>query len=508
MDIDRLGSTPIPGNTPAGHDARYEPEFGLLQAEIDKLSSASAGGAIDWNRVVELASQILSSKAKDLMAAAYLGVGLMHTRGVEGVRLGACILRDICNTFWDDCFPAKKRMRGRMAAFTWWQEKTTAWLKNATIDPLSTEAHTALTRAVRDLDAQLRELLPDFPPMRDLMEMVGRIPEVAPPPQEAAPPPIPQGSEPAPAGPPQSPSPQPQTPPEDTASARRQLADAAVTFAALAAQEDPKNPWPWRASRLAAWIGVRTLPPAEDGATLIPPPEPTIKAALLAQLTEGKLLEAALAAEAQVPASLFWLDLHRIVAQALERLGPEFSLALDAVRTEVRLFLARLPGVERLAFADGTPFADAETRSWIASLTTPATPETPAATRAEGDELQTALAEAEKRVAAKDEAGALDVLGMAARSSPHGPTRLRCTLAQMGLLGRLGRTQAAVALAEAVLTIIDHHGLEAWDPDLAVEALLALHAAFVAHEKAESAKAVEMARRIACLKPSAILTIE
>jgi hypothetical protein len=36
------------------------------------------------------------------------------------------------------------------------------------------------------------------------------------------------------------------------------------------------------------------------------------------------------------------------------------------LRTDFALFLERLPGIERLAFTDGTPFADDTMLEWIA----------------------------------------------------------------------------------------------------------------------------------------------
>ena len=129
MEISDLGRTPIPGPSPVGQDPRYESEFEQLQGEIEKLSSVSAGGVADWPRIVDLASQVLAAKAKDLTAAAYLAVGLTQTKGLEGLAQGAHILDDLTATFWENCFPAKARMRGRQAAFGWWQERTLAWLR-------------------------------------------------------------------------------------------------------------------------------------------------------------------------------------------------------------------------------------------------------------------------------------------------------------------------------------------------------------------------------------------
>ena len=51
MDLISLGKEPISEDKPTGEDVRYEPEFEELQGEIDKLSSPSASGTIDWEKI-------------------------------------------------------------------------------------------------------------------------------------------------------------------------------------------------------------------------------------------------------------------------------------------------------------------------------------------------------------------------------------------------------------------------------------------------------------------------
>lgn len=507
MNLDDIGRTPLSGSLPAGQDPHYEPAFVQLQAEIDKLTSVSAGGLVDWVRVVDLAGEVLSVLAKDLTAAAYLGVGLMQTRGLEGLGLGARILNDIAVTFWEDCLPPKKRMRGRMAAFAWWQEKSLAWLKNATaLEPLPALKHSELVDAAQALDRTLGELMPDFPPMRDLVEVLRRLPvlEAAVSPEAGAS--ASQVSAPRTSDS-QSAAPQVASP-QDAKSARAFLAEAAQDFAALAGREDPTDPFVWRAVRLGAWLKVRGLPPDEGGRTMIPPPEQAVKNALLGLLSQGRYLEAAQAAEEQVPSALFWLDPHRVAAKALEALGPAYAPALGWVCAEVRAFLAWLPGVEQLTFSDGTPFADPETRAWLASLesTGAARPARAEAMGAWRDELDKAREEAEKCFADKDIAGALDLLGRAERRASVGPLRLRLVLAQMSLLGRAGHWPVAVSLAEAAAGEVERRGLEDWDPDLALEALLAAREAYAGlGGEVGLAKAREYAACAARIRPSAAL---
>ncbi|SNR89816.1 type VI secretion system protein VasJ [Humidesulfovibrio mexicanus] len=501
MNLDDIGRAPLPGPARDWQTAQFEPAFVQLKAEIDKLSSITAAGAVDWARVVDLAAEVLSTTAKDLTAAAYLGVGLTQTRGLEGLGTGARILRDMAATFWDSCTPPKNRLRGRMAAFSWWQEKCLAWLKNAQdLPPLPAQAHLTLMEAVRALDQTLSGLLPDLPPLRDLLEVLSRVPVQA----EAAPAPQPPAGESGQTTPRQAAQPQ-NTAPANAEDARAVLAEAARTFAALAGRETPADPWAWRATRIAAWLRIGGLPPEENGRTLLPPPDPAVKAALLSLLDQGNFLLAAQTAEEQIPEHLFWLDPHRVAVQALEALGSDYAAAREAVLAELGLLLAHLPGLERLSFADGTPFADAETLDWLAGIQG-APPRPDAATRPARGEAAKARAEAEALFERQDVAGALDLLGQASRQADDGPTRLRLSLAQMSLLCRAGHWPLATSLAEEAVAEVERRGLEDWDPELAVETFLAAREAVLGQGGDDApARAGAYASRAARIRPSAAL---
>lgn len=533
MDIAGLGRTPIPGDRPAGRDARYEPEYAQLQAEIDKLNSVTLIAEVDWKRVVDLAGAILADKAKDLLAAAYLSVGLTQTRGLAGLALGLQVLKDLSVTFWDDCFPPGKRIRGRVNAFSWWEEKTLAWLKNPPAsEPLPWEEHQGLMNDIKALDQALGECLPELPPMRELINVLNRLPVTRPQGPEAA---ADQKTDQTPdqthhqtpdqkldqkldqktpeqtsgrdleaaaaTGPPAA-------APEETRAARKELARAALSLANLARKEDPADPWAWKAARLAAWINVRALPPAQGGQTMIPGPDPTIKTALQTLLADGKYLDAARTAEEHFTGAIFWLDLQRMIAGALDALGPDLAAALDAVRGEVGQMLRRLQGVEQLSFADGTPFADHETRAWLLSLHAPERDRQPDAASPGQKQVEETMEQARRRFAKKDEAGALDLISQAMRQAPDGPSRLRLRLGQMDLLCRAGRFAMAAALADELLAEVETRGLEDWDPGLAVQILLASREAHVGLGGEDNqAKARALAARISRIRPSAAMNL-
>ncbi|MGD9971520.1 MAG: type VI secretion system protein TssA [Desulfatirhabdiaceae bacterium] len=517
MNFENLGRSPIPGPSPAGQDIRYDPEYSRLQEEIDKLNSVTLAGSVDWNRVVNLGAEILETRSKDILVAVYMSVGLMQTLGIEGMIAGVGVINDLVTTFWDDGFPSKKRLRGRINAFSWWQEKTQAWIRNYSGDTgVPNDRYQALVSGLTSLDQFLGDAIPDFPPMRELLNAIQRLPVDSPPAPVSETPP--ETAEARPVQPTaDSPvektvSQHPQQPatgtPEDTHAARSVLADAALTFATMAQTEDSRDPWVWRASRIAAWIRVKNLPPAQGKQTMIPPPEADIKSAVSTLISNGRHLDAARAAESRITASIFWLDLHRLIATALERLGRDYAGVLEAVTTEVRLLLRQFPGIEELEFSDGTPFADAETRSWLAALmhgpSEDAKPSAPVS-----DELATrALDEADQRFADKDLSGALDAISTAMRRMPDGHSRFRLRLAQINMLIQSGRFSVAAAMAEEVLTAIDRHTLADWDPDLALTALMEAHKAHagMSPEKGDS-RLREIAARIGILSPSAALNL-
>lgn len=521
MNIETLGNQPIPGPFPAGQDARYEPEYAQLQTEIDKLNSVTQVGEMDWQRVVDLASTVLNDKAKDLFAAAYLSVGLIQIRELEGLGTGLRILDDLVRTFWEDAFPAKKRMRGRVNAFSWWEEKTLIWLKGHTpAQPLPADQHKALVDASRSLDQILSEVMPDLPPLRELINVLERLPMGQPREQNPAPElgqtetlPAKDALNTAPT--PADPKPTPKQPvtaaalaPENADVARKVLAEASRVFANLARTENFADVWAWKASRVAAWINVKSLPPSQAGQTMIPAPDMNIKQALLTLLGEGKLLEAAKQAEDFFPGAIFWLDLQRIIATALDSLGPDHAAATDVVCKETAWLLNRLPGLEELSFADGTAFADAETRGWINSLFAHTAVSSRGACLEQDEPVFKAIDQAGVRFASKDETGALDLISQAMRQAPDGPSRLRLRLGQMDLLCRAGRFAMAAALADELLTEVQNRGLEEWDPPLAVQVLLAAREAYAGRGDTENlAKARTLAARVSRIRPSAAMNL-
>jgi type VI secretion system ImpA/VasJ family protein len=125
-----LGENPIAGDKPAGDNARYDPEFEQLQAEVGKMENP-AGGEIKWQLVVDLSRNILQNKSKDLLVAAYFAYGLLQQQGYQGLLEGLGVVNSMCATHWDNgMFP--DRPRARESALDWLIDRVQPHLDNGT----------------------------------------------------------------------------------------------------------------------------------------------------------------------------------------------------------------------------------------------------------------------------------------------------------------------------------------------------------------------------------------
>jgi type VI secretion system protein VasJ len=514
-DFALLGASPIPGENPAGADARYEPEYAAVLAEIEKLSFSGQGAAASWPLIEEKAAAILSSKSKDIQIAVYLAVALWHNRGFEGMLEGTRLLSGLLTTFWETAWPPPKRMRGRANALGWWHERAHVFLQEQAGAPIGAELRDNILEALAALDETVSPLLPDVPPPRDLAPLVRRLP--APPsgggssPEGQAPGDRPAASAPERAGPgPDSAAPSPgETGPADASPAgndpaalRRRFVASGQEYLAAARRANPADAGLWRLSRLLLWSALTAPPPSEGGQTPLPPPDMQNLAQARQKLEEGKALEAALGAEEFFAGAPLCLDAQAFIWRALSALGPQFAEAAQAVREESARLIARLPGLEKLSFNDGSPFATPPTVLWLREASPSPRPdgkEPGAAREPAGGRLN----EARTLLAQDKLAEALDLLDAAKTDSPA--ENLRCKIAQLDLLREAGEGGAALGLAEALLAETAARNLDDWDPRLALDALIAVRGVLSLFDAQNARTRREVTGRIARLRPSSAL---
>ncbi|MDR1777101.1 MAG: type VI secretion system protein TssA [Desulfovibrio sp.] len=540
-DIAALGTSPIPGENPAGQDARYEPEYAAVLAEIEKLSFSGQGAAASWPLIEEKSVAILADKAKDIQIAVYLAVALWHNRGIEGMLVGLRMLSGLLGTFWETGWPPLKRMRGRVNAIDWWHERAYAFLQEeARNTPVPASMRKNLLEEVTGLDEILNSLLPDAAPLRDVVSAVQRLAVLdsdensarddtsfspdQPPPQAPS---IRDdvgtdrgGADAvtsAPAATDESIEDDPDNvaPTADVAVLRRRFVEGGQNYLKAALPAEPANAALWRLSRLVLWCGIAIQPADENNLTLLPAPDTAVLAQARRLLDTGNALAAALTAEDFSHTAPFCLDAQMLIFNALHALGPQFSQAAQAVREECGRFVTRLPGLEKLCFNDGSPFVGPETAAWLRtcphseSLSVDRFADKPASPLTTAPEDSPAgrskeLFEASARLLAQNRlAEALDMLDAAKTDSLS--ENLRLKVGQLRLLCEAGENTAALALAESLLAQVTARDLDNWDPRLALKALNAARVAFSLFEGGNTQRLREVLGRIAAIHPSAAL---
>ncbi|MBP1713264.1 MAG: type secretion system and ImpA-related domain protein [Deltaproteobacteria bacterium] len=514
MDLRSLGKEPIQPDQPTGSDMRYAPEFEVLQAEIDKLSQPSASGGVDWKRVEKLASEILAGKSKDLLAASYLSVSLVYNRQAEGLALGIQIVRDLVENFWENLYPAKTRMRGRIMAIEWWLEKLEASLKQAEPISVSSDLLKSIQKYLAEIDQFLGQKIEEAPSTRGLQEFVNThsIQTTEQPASgQAVSTSTGKPTESSPPSPPRTARPELKVEEAGTIASKRdaergleQALRKIQEVTGFLWQEDLSSPQAYRLARMAAWAGVDSLPPAANGRTRIPPPAAQAESVLTDLKERGEFESLLKSAEERLPEFIFWIDLNRWVAEALSHLGKRYHEAREAVCQETAFFLQRFPGLEDLLFADGTPFAATETREWLkeaswkgslapagAALNVgPASPSP--------DAMEEEIQKARQLLREDKILEAVEGIQQKLHSSFSQREKWLWRLVLAQLFMEMKKPRTAQPYLEQLLKDIDGYRLEEWDPSLALRGLRMVWVGLEAStEPGPKEKAREVLHRIA-----------
>ncbi len=480
MERTELGKLPIDPEKPAGQDVKYEPEFDELQSEIDKLTSLT-GGAPDWPKVVRLSEKILASMSKDIKVTAYLCAGLLQTEGVKGLAQGLAVCEDLLSNFWEDMFPPKKRMRGRIGALTWLANRLGHDLEGLELPLDQAGDAQACKQALEDLAGRTQELLgnksPNFKPVIRIMRLWPE-PEV----ETAEPEPVEKKEA---AQPPSRPKPAPEAPKisiDDLTSAaeiQKALRDQLTILRRLAGRiidQTPTSSMPYHLLFQSIWVMIEAPPPSQDGKTRIPPPAQTLIDRLKGLEAKGawsELLKESLTRIAETP---LWLDLARYIWAAANNQGEEWRLAAQAVRQETGIFIERIPALQSLTFSDGTPLADDRTRKWLESILsgTSTTSTGPEASPEPGKPKAPCIkyiGQAEEISRSGDLKKALELLSSLSCNTAAHEESFRYKLA----MARLCMEADRYAMAEPILASLaedsERFHLEEWQPSLAAEAI-------------------------------------
>jgi type VI secretion system protein ImpA len=110
IDMDAILS-PIAGENPAGENLRYAEIYDEIQEARRSDDTLERGDwqrelkKADWNRVISLSVEALTTKSKDLQMAAWLTEALTQTEGFTGLFTGLRIINRFLSDFWDHLYP-------------------------------------------------------------------------------------------------------------------------------------------------------------------------------------------------------------------------------------------------------------------------------------------------------------------------------------------------------------------------------------------------------------------
>ena len=140
-DVVRL-ATPLTGDAPGGVSIRNEPLFAQLREARRADDATVPRGAwqtelkrSDWPLAERLARQILETRSKDLLVAAWLMESWIHLHGAAGAAEGLRVLQALCEDLWEHLHPALEEddPEVRDGVFHWINERVSWTLASVRI---------------------------------------------------------------------------------------------------------------------------------------------------------------------------------------------------------------------------------------------------------------------------------------------------------------------------------------------------------------------------------------
>lgn len=485
---------PIPGASPGGTNAKFEPAYEAVAREVGKLDSPT-GGAVNWPEIVQSGGDLLKKTTKDLLLSVWIAQALYSSKGLEGLVEGTTLLAALLDRYWDSLFPEPNRLRARANALGWLLDRVNMTLPTTAVTAQDKGSLAALGVTAKKLAEIAREKFagsgPAFGPFLENIERLRlSLPADAPPPP---PPPPPKPPEPAAASMPTAASSSPPPSSGPTAGAAPSTApplEAAPAFdpggdvltylrnvgtnllsaAGHLRRANTADPLAYRLLRTGLWLHMAQPPGGvTSGKTPAPPLAPTVRTRLEQMAGNGRFAELLEEAESALTQARFSLDLHRFSAVALAQLGPSHAAARLAVLAELGSLLRRMPALPQLLFSDGSPFADPQTKTWIDAEVSPS--KAGAGGGSSDDPVAKILDEARELAGSGKAPDAISHLqaNLGQVASAESRFKLRLALAETAF--GAGHTPLARALYDALDKEIQARGLDEWQPALAVRAL-------------------------------------
>ncbi|AOK07956.1 type VI secretion system protein TssA [Burkholderia sp. AU28942] len=477
---------PLAGDTGVGRDPGYEDAFFELREETQKLSG------IDDGLIVRSCEQLLKETGKDLRLAGYYAFARLRQDGPSGFADGLELAAALVDRYGETVLPARAEARkGALEMLA-----TTRMIE--LLDSRGAFAPTDLERALAALDVLVARTgtWPDAA-RPNLQPLVSRFERNDEPALSAA-----QSAA-------MSSSPSAATAASSTITSTRELLDQARTMAVWLRDQEENGYLPSvRLVRSVRWDTLHEVPPADAAfRTRLAPPRGELRQQmkrLVLQKQWHELLERVEGAFMEGVNHL-WFDLQYFQHVALDHVGAPYNTWRELLRADFALFLERLPGIERLAYNDGTPFADDATLDWIARHAVVRDLEAgesvaplPVSAESVGDaggdwpEIEAQAREVAGRQGVEAAFGWLEALsGM--RTDRH---RYLQRLVMARLADHAGRPDTALALLAELDASSRSLPLMRWEPALVFEVKQQLVRALKAESRRKDADKAALARRI------------
>lgn len=112
---------PLPGEDPCGIDERHAHNYLETDNEVKKLSGVRQE-TVDWERVLELSSELLKTSTKDLKLAGCLTLAWFYLEGYSGLDRGLYVLVELLDKYWEQVHPRPRsptNLRRRASPLRW-----------------------------------------------------------------------------------------------------------------------------------------------------------------------------------------------------------------------------------------------------------------------------------------------------------------------------------------------------------------------------------------------------
>ena len=499
MQPDPIGLDPIPGPQPAGEDVKDSEEFDAIQVEFAKQFNPELKSAFDPNRVINLATFLLTTKGKNILVCCYLILGLARQNKIQGLNQGLGNLINLIDQFWETLFPGLDRIRARRNAIEWLRTELTTFLANTEFDPQPIALIESIKDRITLLDKKLLDKDSDSPPLRSLISYLDQVPLLAEKPPEVVKP-IVEDSANSDASPTQV-SQSSDDPNADASKLNPDLvvpeiknADDAlkaldvvnnglIRIADALLAQNIVDPLPYRVLRMAIWSSIADYPTIYDGRTQIPPPIPQLRSSLITMAANPSPNDLIIFCESQAANSWFWLDVHRVAEEGLNKLGAPGELAAKEIRLAVSNLIGRLPDLPSYLFNDGSPFAEPETLDWLENLSknsaVGSTKKAGKTKPAASVDLSASLADAQKQVLSGLWPAAIKTMQSRVDLATNERDRLLARSQLFEMVLTRDPPVNMVPLAESLLEVIQKHHLTSWDPELALGVLKSIYIGLV-----------------------------